>query len=197
MARRRTNPRRRRRTSATMLAHNPRRVATHNPRRRRRHNPRKVTVINPRRRRRNPEIRGLVKKSAIAAVGAMASNALSKFVPDQYKQGWTGVGVKLGVAYALGWAAERFVAREVAEMLAVGGAAAAAGDAINMLLGLAGFQLPQVSVSYQSALPAATPKAAIAPQAQTQPAPVMGDIVEVVGPFTEYGDQGFGDIIAY
>lgn len=182
----------------------------HNPRRRRNarrhHNPRRrhaapLGIINPpRRRRRNPQVKGLVAKSAIAALGAAGTNALLSFVPRQWQDGWTGVGVRLGVAYGLGYAAERFVARETAEMLAVGGAAAAVGEAINMLMGRVGG--PQIFVQPSAPAPALPAAAAgLTPVGAPQPLPgaaqTVSDLVEVDGPWTEYGDQGFGDIVQW
>lgn len=179
---------------------NPRR---HNPRR---SHARELLAINPRRhnprRRRNPQVKGLVAKSAIAALGAAGTNALLTFVPKQWQDGWAGIGVRLGVAYGLGYAAERFVSKDTAEMLAVGGAAAAVGEAINMLMGRVGG--PQIFVQpapHPASLPAAAAAQGLTPVGPPQPLPAAGqsvsDLVEVDGPWTEYGDQGFGDIIQW
>jgi hypothetical protein len=71
-----------------------------------------------------------------AAAGAMLANVIAGFVPIQ-AGGLAGIGIKFGIAYATGFVAERFVNPATAQMMAVGGAASAAGDLINYAFGMA------------------------------------------------------------
>lgn len=128
-----TNSKRRTHTAHSTAVRTNRRRANFSAapkRRNRRRNPFGVT----RRRRRNPQIKGMVTMAAWAAIGAMATNIVAGFLPLRVS-GWMGIGVRLGAAYLTGVVAQKFVSPANAQMIAVGGAAAAASEAINLAFG--------------------------------------------------------------
>ena len=149
-----------------------------------------------RRRRRNPDAKGLVVNALYAAVGAMGTSVLAGFIPFR-AAGPAGIAIKFGVAYGFGYIAQRFVSPATAQMMAIGGAASAAGDLIGYVLGqgkglvTGGFSSPQ------------TPGDETAQMQGLAGYPVgMGDIVEVPdeiartalnGGFEGY--QGMGDVV--
>ena len=72
--------------------------------------------------------------SLYAAAGAMGTNIIYGFIPFK-PGGLAGIGVKFGAAYLMGYMAERFMNPQKAQMMAVGGAASAAGELINYFMG--------------------------------------------------------------
>lgn len=130
--RRATNPRRRRRHARRHVArvHHKRRrvrmmpVLTNRRRRRahRRHHVRRYRASNPRRRRfggGGSSVRGMVKgyviPGVIGGVGTLALDVVygyvSPYLPAQLQAGWFGVGAKLAVILATGYALNKFAPR--------------------------------------------------------------------------------------
>ena len=116
-------PNRRRNSTAVVVAGQQRPTAQN-----RRRNP-------GRRRRRNPQVKGLITDALYAAVGGMATNVAAGFIPINVG-GLAGIGVRFGVAYLVGWLAEKVVGPHPAQMIAVGGAASAAGSLIDYAFGM-------------------------------------------------------------
>jgi hypothetical protein len=100
-------------------------------RRNRKRNPAGVTR---RRRRRNPQLKGMVTNAFWAIAGAWATKVVSGFIPIR-AGGWAGIGIQLGTAYLTGVLAQKFVSPANAQMMAIGGAASAAGQIVDMLFG--------------------------------------------------------------
>ena len=140
-----TNPRRRRRTAAarpnqrrrrrtnrrrsTVLALNPRRRRVN--RRRRRANP-----VRRRRSRVNPQLKGIIEGSVAAVAGMAITDFVQGMVPFSFGGALGKIAVRLGLAYAVGLAAERFgPTRKYATYLAIGGAVGAAQDAFRLFMG--------------------------------------------------------------
>lgn len=139
-----SNPRRRRRTTSaaprrrrrrTAVARtNRRRRGLFNPRRRRRSNPRRRRVTH--RRRSNPQLKGIVEGSLAAAAGAIITDFVQGMVPFSFGGATGKIAVRLGLAYAIGMAAEKFApTRKYATWLAVGGAVGAAQDLFRLFMG--------------------------------------------------------------
>lgn len=161
-----TNPRRRRRTTAAAPRRRRRAPARRtnrkrrggilsfmNPRRRRRRaNPvRRRRRTNPVRRRRsvrsrsNPALKGIIESSIAAVAGMAITDFAQGLVPFAFGGALGKIAVRLGLAYALGVAAEKFpMTRKYANMLAVGGAVGAAQDAIRLFMGGGLTATPQV-----------------------------------------------------
>lgn len=154
-SRRRVSRIRRRRLKNPFAAVNPRRRRhrSHGIRRRRR---------NPRAIGRSLSVRGIVSQlipAATGAVGAVGLDiALSYIpVPDAYKTGWIGTGVKIAGAIGLGMLAGRFVGRERGKLFTAGAltviayqvvrglASQALGDKVKGLSGVADFTDLQLS----------------------------------------------------
>jgi hypothetical protein len=123
--RRTTNPRRTNRRRNTAAARSGHSVARVTNRRR-----------NPRRRRSNPQVVGIVKGALFAAGGAILTNMIAGFIPLG-GGGWMDIAKQLVAAYGAGWIAERFTSPANAQLVAIGGFASAAGNALNMAIGTA------------------------------------------------------------
>lgn len=96
---------------------------------------------NPRRRpnrQRNPQLKGLVFGALTAAAGAMLTKTVARIIPIPGMSGWMNIALQFGIAFLTGWLAERFVSPQTAQLMAIGGAAGAAHEAISMLLTQAG-----------------------------------------------------------
>lgn len=115
--------------------------------------------------------------SLYAAAGAIVTNIIYGFIPWK-PSGFMGIGVKFGAAYLTGYIAERFMNPQKAQMMAVGGAASAAGDLIQQLMGtVQGFG-----------------QSIFAPA----PAPAeVGGLYDIVAapPFYDTGVGGLGDVV--
>lgn len=137
------NPRRRRRRRKALARRRRRAVSRVTRRRRRLRNPIGAYMANPRRRRRrassirrrrrlrNPRALGgfsvgsVVRQLVPAATGAVGAVGLDVAlgylpIPDQYKTGWLGTGVKVAGAIGLGMLAGRFVGREKGRLFTAG-----------------------------------------------------------------------------
>lgn len=169
----RTNPvrRRRRRTAAPRV----------NRRRRRRTNPARRRRVS---RRSNPALKGIVESSIAAVAGMAITDFVQGLVPIQFGGALGKIAVRLGLAYAIGVAAEKFpMTRKYATMLAVGGAVGAAQDAVRLFMGGGLLSAPQQSAQ----LPAGR---AMIPASATGDDQGMGDIVGV-----PQGWGGLGEIV--
>lgn len=130
----RTRARRRRRTITSHRRRRRRAVAAA-PIRRRRRNPRhraRTRAYGGRRRRRlrNPRLGGLslgrigsmLVPAAMGGVGAIGLDVALAYIPipEQYKTGWLGTGVKVAGAIGLGLLAGKVVGREKGKLFAAG-----------------------------------------------------------------------------
>jgi len=132
-----------------------------------------------RNRRRNPTLQGIAAGAIYAFGGAAITNIVGGYLPLQL-QGWPAIGLRFVIAYAAGFAAEKFklTTPQNAQLIAIGGASSAAGDAVNLLLGA---QHPLTQQTGNLALPGASPNG--------QPsAGGTGDIVR-------FPYRGVGDIV--
>lgn len=130
---------RRRRNPVVVVA--PRRRVN---RRRRRSNPRRRRYGA---RRQNPQIRSMLTLGLTAAVGAILTDVIQGFVPFTFGGPWGKIGVRVAVAYLLGWGAERFVSPITAQALAAGGVVGAAQDAFRLAFGGLGAGAPIPTVA--------------------------------------------------
>jgi hypothetical protein len=96
----------------------------------------KKTSARRRNRRRNPSLQGIAAGALYAFGGAAVTNIVGGYLPIQL-QGWPAIGLRFVIAYLAGFAAEKFklVTPQNAQLIAIGGASSAAGDAVNLLLG--------------------------------------------------------------
>ncbi len=156
---------RRRRRRAHPVATNRRRRARTNPVRRRRRvhaasrrtNRRRITVVN-RRRRRNPAVRrvrrcrnpafntGLITDMAAALVGMFATDFLQGMVPIDVGGAYGRIGVRLGLAWLAGFAAEKAGFAKYSKMITIGGGIGALQDASRLLMGGGGVLRPSQPV---------------------------------------------------
>lgn len=146
-----SNPRRRRRTTVANPRRRRRRTVTN---RRRRRNRGGVLLTNPRRRRRrrtnrrnprrrhysrrrsNPQLKGIVEGSLAAAAGAIITDFVQGMVPFSFGGATGKIAIRLGLAYAIAMAAEKFApTRKYATWLGVGGAVGAAQDLFRLFMG--------------------------------------------------------------
>lgn len=90
-----------------------------------------------RNRRRNPQVKSLVVGALWAGAGAWVTGIIAGFIPIG-GGGWMDI-LKMGVAaYGTGFIAERFTSPANAQLMAIGGFAGAAMQALNMVLGMGG-----------------------------------------------------------
>lgn len=101
-----------------------------------RHHHKKPVAKNTRRRSRraNPSLKGIASGALFAFGGAAVTNIIGGFLPIQLS-GWPAIGLRFIIAYVAGYAAEKFTSPQNAQLVAIGGASSAAGDAVNLLLG--------------------------------------------------------------
>ena len=100
-------------------------------------NKRRTTKANTkgrRNRRRNPSLKGIATGAFWAFGGAAATNVIGAFIPLQLA-GWPAIAMRFGIAYVAGWIAEKVTTPQNAQLVAIGGASSAAGDAVNLLMG--------------------------------------------------------------
>lgn len=157
-----------------------------NPRRRVSAVVRHVKRSNPRRRR-NPEVRGLVTKATYAVIGAALTRGISNWIPITGP--YASVGVQLGVAYALGVAAEKLahLQKDKADSIAAGGAAVAIGSLIDQFV-------PSFTSGQFLRRPAMPNLQALVPASAAAAAPGVGDF-DYLNDIIEY--DGVSDIVEY
>lgn len=99
-------------------------------------NKKKTPAVNHRRRNRrsNPNLKGIASGALFAFGGAALTNVIGGFLPLQLS-GWPAIGARFVIAYVAGYVAEKFTSPQNAQLVAIGGASSAAGDAVNLLLG--------------------------------------------------------------
>lgn len=129
-ARRTVTPRRRR--STALVRNRRRRNGVLLSNRRHRRNP-----FTRRSRRRNPHpgLKGIVEGSVVAMAGMAITDFAQGFVPFSFGGALGKIGVRFGLAYGLGMAAEKFGFAKYANLLAVGGAVGAAQDLFRLFMG--------------------------------------------------------------
>jgi len=183
--RRAVNPTRRRRRVTAAARPNRRRsgLFSINGRRRRR-NPNGITRRRSNRRR-NPPLKGVFEGMVVAGIGMAVTDVVQGFVPSSFLPGGTVVkiGVRLGLAWAVGAAAEKFGFAKYANLLAIGGAVGAFQDTFRLLFG-------------GMLTPAPAPVPQLAPGQVLLPAESTGEFSDITyfpgfGDIT-YGPQGAG-----
>lgn len=126
-----SNPRRHKRTAVKRRSSGI--VARANRRHRGLFNPRRGRIT---RRRSNPQLKGIVEGSLAAAVGAIITDFVQGMVPFSFGGATGKIAVRLGFAYAIGIAAEKFgPTKKYATWLAIGGAVGAAQDLFRLFMG--------------------------------------------------------------
>jgi len=136
-----------------------------------------------RRPRRNPDtLRGLLNKAFFATIGASLTNVIVGWIPMALSPLML-VGAKFGVGYAIGWVGENVfkLGTERSESLAIGGAAVAAGDMIQILF-------PQIQRAFVKQVP---------PQTDAKGNKTMGNIVTVPPHLVGFNQKmGLGNIVS-
>lgn len=154
-------------------------TATANKRRRPSATNKKRATNRRRNRRRNPSLQGIAAGALYAFGGAAVSNIVGGYIPIQL-QGWPAIGMRFVISYLAGFAAEKFklTSPQNAQLIAIGGASSAAGDAVNLLLGA---QHPLTQQTGNLTLPSLNGQPAAGPNG-------TGDIVR-------FPYRGVGDIV--
>ena len=122
-------------------------------------------------------MRGVFEGATVAIVGMAVTDflqgAVTGFLPDLGGGGLVKIGVRLGLAYAVGAGAEKFGFGKYANLLAIGGAVGAAQDALRTFVGGGGLLFPS---GQTAVLP---PGRAMVPASMTGDDAGVNDIVYV------------------
>ena len=140
-SRRRKSPRRRTRAkSRRRVRRNPVPFMALNPRRRRRHGAYRAKRRSSRRYHRNPPaMRGVMNDVLYAAVGYMGTKfAVGAVLPaigiSASPPSMTGIFAKVGVAYGVAWAGEKFIGSGKFQPIFIGGVVSAIQDVVTLYI---------------------------------------------------------------
>lgn len=174
-----SKPRRRPRTTAVARTNRGRRGGLFAVNRRNRRN--RTNPARRRRVRRNPALKGVFEGMVIAGIGMAITDVVQGLVPGGMLPGGAvaKIGIRLGLAWGIGAAAEKFGFAKYANLLAIGGAVGAFQDTFRLLFG--GLLAPAPAAPQQ-----------LAPGQVLLPAGATGDGFEDITYFPGFGDITYG-----